>query len=97
MVIRPSHRRIHLSWLSQQPGPPLGAIEYMVGQLFKMVYLSVGATPEMIEESHEKLRQYLRTMPMPSTDPAISDLAAAEIQEAYERLLGIIAEAVKGR
>jgi hypothetical protein len=74
----------------------LGAIEYMVGQLFRMFYLSVGATPEMVEKSHEKFREYLRTMPMPpGGDPAISDLAAAEIQEAHERLLGIIAEAAR--
>jgi hypothetical protein len=74
----------------------LGAIEYMIGQLSRMVYLSVGATPEIVEKSHEKLREYLRTMPMPPTDPAISDLVAAEIQEAHERLLGIIEEAVRG-
>ena len=74
----------------------LGAIEYMVGQLFRMFYLSVGATPEMVEKSHEKFREHLRTMPMPPSDPAISDLAAAEIQEAHERLLGIIAEAARG-
>ena len=61
-----------------------------------MFYLSVGATPEMVEKSHEKFREYLRTMPMTSDDPAISDLAAAEIQEAHERLLGIIAEAARG-
>jgi hypothetical protein len=76
----------------------LGAIEYMIGQLFRMIYLSVGATPKIIEQSHEVLREHLRTTPMPPTDdPAISDLVAAEIQEAHERLLGIIAEAAKGR
>jgi hypothetical protein len=74
----------------------LGAIEYMIGQLFKMVYGLAAATPELIEKSHGKLREHLRTMPMPSTDPAIADLAAAEIQEAHERLLGIIEEAVRG-
>ena len=74
----------------------LGAIEYMVGELFRMVYLLGRAPPEMVEESHEKLRDHLRTMPMPTSDPAISDLAAAEMQEAYERLLEIIARAVRG-
>ena len=75
----------------------LGAIEYMVGQLFGMVYSAVGATPEMIEKSHEKLRQHLQTMAMPSNDPTISDLVAGEMQEAHERLLRIIEEAAKGR
>jgi hypothetical protein len=74
----------------------LGAIEYMVGQLFKMVYLSTGVTPKMVEESHERLREHLRTMATPGNNPAISDVVAAEIQEAHERLLGIIAEAVRG-
>jgi hypothetical protein len=75
----------------------LGAIEYMLAELFKMVYLISGATPEMVESSHEKLREHLRTMAMPTTDPAISDLAAAEIQEAHEHLLKMIAAAVRGK
>ena len=73
----------------------LGAIEYMIGELFKMVYLLGSVTPEMVVESHEKLREHLRTMPMPTTDPAVSDLAAAEIQEAHERLLKIIVGAMR--
>jgi hypothetical protein len=73
----------------------LGAIEYMIGELFKMVYRLGGATPAMVVESHEKFREYLRTMPMPTTDPALSDLVAAEIQEAHERLLKIIVEAMR--
>jgi hypothetical protein len=74
----------------------LSAIEYMIGQLFRMIYVSIGATPEMIEASHKQFRDYLQTMPMPTDDPAISDLAAAEIQEAHERLLEIIETAAKG-
>jgi len=73
----------------------LGAIEYMIGQLFKSVYSITGATPEMIERSHQALRDYLRVMSIPMDDPAISDLSAGELQDAYEHLLGIIAEAAR--
>lgn len=74
----------------------LSAIEYMIGQLFKVTYGSIGATPEMIEASHKKFRNYLETMPTPTEDPAMSDLVAAEIQEAHERLLEIIETAAMG-
>ncbi len=72
----------------------LGAIEYMVGQLFKISYGLANVTPEMIEKSHETFREKLRMLPVPDNDPAISDLVAQEMQDAHEHLLGIIEEAV---
>ena len=69
----------------------LAAIEYMIGHLFRMQYQQIGATREQIERAHNELRQHLQTMPMPSDDPAINDLVAAEMQDAFEALLARIA------
>jgi hypothetical protein len=69
----------------------LSAIEYMIGQLYKVIYGLLGATPEMIEASQADLRRTLQYQTF-GTDPAKSDLAAAEMQEAVDRLLDLIAE-----
>ena len=60
-----------------------------------MIYGVLGVSEERIEASHEELRRYLRTMPTPSDDPAMSDLVAAELEEAHTALLQKIEDAVK--
>ena len=75
----------------------LGAIEYFVAEAFRLIYVLTGLPQDKIDRSHEHFRQYLQTMQVPSDDPAISDLAAAELQESHERLLDMIVHAVKGQ
>lgn len=68
----------------------LSAIEYMLGEAFRMVYLLGRVPQDEIEKSHARLGDYLQQMPMPTSDPAIADLIAGELQEAHERLRNII-------
>jgi hypothetical protein len=74
----------------------LAAMEYFIAEAFKLIYRLARASPDAIEAAHEELRQYLRTMDMPPSDPAISDLVASELEEAHTRLLTMIADAAKG-
>ncbi len=46
-----------------------------------------GASQKVIEQSHERFRERLRTMRIPTDDPAIADLAAGELEEACIKLL----------
>jgi hypothetical protein len=73
----------------------LSALEYFVAEQFKMFYTSIGATPAMVEGSHQKLRDAMTKWTIPgAADPVQADMATGELQEAYERLLGIIMNAV---
>jgi hypothetical protein len=73
----------------------LSAIEYFLCEAWRVVYALTGVPHEAIDRSHEHFREHLRTMEMPPSDPAISDLAAAELQESHERLLDMIARTAK--
>jgi hypothetical protein len=66
------------------------AIEYFVAEAFRMIYGLARFSQEEIDTSHRELREVLRTLKVPSDDPAISDLIAPELEEAYTRLLGMI-------
>ncbi len=63
------------------------AIEYFIAEAFKMIYMLSGASQKVIEQSHERFRERLRTMRIPTDDPAIADLAAGELEEACIKLL----------
>jgi len=75
----------------------IAALEYFTAEAFRMIYGIVGVSIEQIEASHEKLREYLRTMEVPGDDPAISDMVAAELEESHIALLQKILNAVKER
>jgi hypothetical protein len=66
------------------------AIEYFLAEAFRMIYGLARFSQEEIDASHRELRDVLRTLRVPSDDPAISDLIAAELEEAHTRLLGMI-------
>ena len=75
----------------------LGAIEYMVAELFKKFY-AMSATPlKDVRKDHELLRKYLRKMSLPIPDPALSDLTAGELMDAFEALMDKIEIAVDRR
>ena len=73
------------------------AIEYFIGESFRMNYVMMGASAEDTRKSHDHMREHLQTMKMPRGDPAISDLAASELQEAFGRLLDRISESALGQ
>jgi hypothetical protein len=73
------------------------AIEYFLAEAFRMIYGLARFSQEEIEASHRELRDVLRTLRVPSDDPAISDLIAAELEEAHTRLLGMIRVAGEDR
>jgi hypothetical protein len=66
------------------------AIEYFLAEAFRMIYSLAHFSQEEIDASHRELREVLRTLKVPSDDAAISDLIAAELEEAHTRLLGMI-------
>jgi hypothetical protein len=75
----------------------ISALEYFTAEAFRMIYEMLGVSLEQIEASHQRLKEHLRTMKIPGADPAISDMAASEIEEAHTRLLGMIMLAAKQR
>jgi hypothetical protein len=75
----------------------LAALEYMLAEAFRMIYGLLGASEGQIEASHEELRQVLKIVPVPSGDPAMNDLIAAELEEAHVMLLQMIADAARDR
>jgi hypothetical protein len=73
------------------------AIEYFLGEAFRMIYGLARFSQEEIDASHRELRDVLRTLRVPSDDPVISDLIAAELEEAHTRLLAMIRVAGEDR
>jgi len=73
----------------------LGAIEYMIAELFKKFYAMSETHYKEVEKEHEMLRKYLRKMTLPIPDPALSDLTAGEMMDAFEVLLEKIEIAVR--
>lgn len=75
----------------------LGAIEYMVAELFKKYYAMSDTPYKQVEKDHEFLRKYLRKTSLPIPAPALSDLTAGEMMDAFERLMEKIKMAVRRR
>ena len=75
----------------------LGAIEYMIAELFKKTYAMSETPRKHVRKDHELLRKYLRKMSLPIPDPALSDLTAGEMMDAFEKLMEKIEMAVDRR
>jgi hypothetical protein len=73
----------------------LAAIEYMLSELFNKVYVITGASLEDVRKGHQGLLETIRTMRMPTNDPAVSDLTSAELEEAHARLQSMIERSMK--
>jgi len=67
----------------------LMAIEFVLNDLCIRFHRSIGATAEQIVAAHQKCSENLRNDTYPGADPVLSDLAAAEIEEAVSRLLAM--------
>ena len=65
----------------------LGAIEYMIAELFKKFYEINDVSLKQVQKEHEFLRTYLQKMTLQIPDPALSDLTAGEMMDAFERLM----------
>jgi hypothetical protein len=66
------------------------AIEQMLGNLYVTIYRAFRVSDAEMKEAHEGLLETMRTDTIPSADPALSDLAAAELHDAVERLISMI-------
>lgn len=75
----------------------LGAIEYMIAELFKKFYEINDVSFKQVQKEHEFLRAYLQKMTLQIPDPALSDLTAGEMMDAFERLMEKIEMAVRRR
>jgi hypothetical protein len=70
----------------------LAAIEHMLANLYKMVYLISGATPQMIADSLDEFQKSVAAEQIPGLDAVQSDLVSAELELAYKHLLDAIRE-----
>lgn len=75
----------------------LGAIEYMIAELFKNFYEINDVSLKQVQKEHEFLRTYLQKMTLQIPDPALSDLTAGEMMDPFERLMEKIEMAVRRR
>lgn len=75
----------------------LGAIKYMIAELFKKFYEKSDVSLKQVQKEHEFLRTYLQKMTLQIPDPALSDLTAGEMMDAFERLMEKIEMAVRRR
>ena len=66
------------------------AIEHALANLYGIVYAAIGATPEMIETSLTRFQSRLATETLGGMHPAQSDLLIAELEEAFDRLIGLM-------
>ena len=73
----------------------LSAIEYMIADLFKKIYEMNDVPLKKVKKDHEFLRKYLQKMTLQIPDPALSDLTAGEMMDAFERLMEKIEMAVR--
>jgi hypothetical protein len=65
----------------------LTAIEYLLCDLWVKYYLQIGATYDQIMAAHKKTLEQLNKQTFAGLDPAQSDLAAYELEEAVRKLL----------
>jgi hypothetical protein len=69
----------------------------MIADLFKKIYVMSGTSYKEVSKEHDLLRKHLRKMSLPIPDPAMSDLTAGEMMDAFEQLLEKIEVAVQRR
>lgn len=68
------------------------AIEYMVTNLYNILYRIVGADKEVIATAMASFREKMRTEVFPGLDAEQSALASGEIEDAVGRFLQMIEE-----
>jgi hypothetical protein len=68
----------------------LMAIEYVLAEIGKAAYLSVGVTPELAKQMRKNARETLLKETFPGVDAAMADHVGAELADRVEALLGRI-------
>jgi hypothetical protein len=63
------------------------AIEHLIINLYRITYDLAGASDETVEAVHKRALAELEQETFQGTDPALSDLWAAEIRDAVSKLL----------
>ena len=71
------------------------AIEHVLANAIKTIYLALGITPETVSAAHRRTRETLSMETIPGIDPSQSDLWTAEIQENVERIQANVEEALE--
>lgn len=65
----------------------LKAIEYVLQDAVKLIYLQIGVTPENMAQRHANISASLSAETIPGADPVLSDAALDEVQENVRLLL----------
>ena len=64
----------------------LYALELMLTSFLAAAHLQSGDALRSLTETRQKFIEKTRRNPLPGLNPAMSDLASAELEEAFERL-----------
>jgi hypothetical protein len=75
----------------------LMAIEYMIANVYQVLYQLHGSSPQIVLETHRRARKMLRKQTIPGVDQAMSDLWTAELQRNVEGMLASIEEMLAKR
>lgn len=73
------------------------ALEYMLGEAFGLIYTLTGTPLAVVRKRHADILAASQSMPVATSDPAVSDLLSAELQQAYTALLRMIEDCVQRR
>jgi hypothetical protein len=68
------------------------AVEYLLVQLYCLIYDAAGVSNASMETAHEGTLAGLELQTFQGADPALGDLWAAELRDAVSRLLSDISE-----
>jgi hypothetical protein len=65
----------------------LAALEYVLTQAVKILFLSMGLGPEDLDELRKRIHETLAKQTFPDLPPPISDQFAAELAREVDRIL----------
>jgi len=63
------------------------ALQYMVAQLLRQIYVIVGLSDDQIKDTHEKVLNLFKRYRHGGSDPAMSDHISAEIEKWIAEIL----------
>jgi hypothetical protein len=72
----------------------LYALEVMVANLWAINLIGSGHPQQFLEQIRHQMMNAARNATVPSADPATSDLLAAELESALDRLLRMVDEQI---
>ena len=66
------------------------ALEFMVSRIMATLAIATGKTDLDLESWRRDMQDRLRKTAFPGLDPSVSDAASAELEDAVNRLFGIL-------